>query len=108
MKSTDKEPSFFGWIRAVRAEIDRETEGMTPDEFCAYSRARALEADKRLPKFTPEEAERELHAILYPEEAKAPSRRAATTRRGIAHRKAVAAKTTASRRKVAKRSLAHA
>ena len=42
MKKNEKpEPSFFKWIRAARAEIGRDTEGMTAEEHVAYIHAKA-------------------------------------------------------------------
>jgi hypothetical protein len=92
----EKTSSCFRWIRAAKAKIHRETKGMTDDEYCAYIRARALEVDESLPKFTPEEADRKLRAILYPENEPTPSRRSKAPSR-----------TPTRRRKVAKH-LAHA
>jgi len=103
----EKEPKFFRWIRAVRAEIDRDTKGMTEKEWIAYHNARAQKARDSLPKFTPEEAKRALHAILYDEDEPVPSRKVAAGRKPAPSRKTVAARTPARRRKVAKR-LAHA
>ena len=64
----EKEPKFFRWIRAVRAEIDHDTKDMTPDEWVAYSNARAQKARESFPKFSPEEAEAIIRSALYPEE----------------------------------------
>ena len=102
-----KEPKSFRWIRAVRAEIDRDTKGMTEKEWIAYHNARAQKARDSLPKFTPEEAERIIHAALYSEDEPAPSRKVTASRKPAPSRKTVAAKTPARRRKVSKR-LAHA
>ncbi len=43
-KHNKTEPSFFKWIRSVRKEIYRETEGMTAEEHVAYIHARAEES----------------------------------------------------------------
>ena len=94
----EREPEFFRWIRAAQAKIQRETKGMTPEEFGVYSRSRAEEAEKNRARFTPEEAEAIVRSALYSEEGMqaAPSRKFKAP-----------AKTADSRRKVAKR-LAHA
>ncbi len=45
MKKHEKaEPSFFRWIRAARAEISRDTEGMTAEEHAAYIHGKARES----------------------------------------------------------------
>jgi len=83
---------------------------MTPEERVAYTNARSLEARKRFPKFTHEEAKRELHAILYDEgDEPASPQRAMTTRRAvIGPRKAKAVAKAPSRRRKAEKRLAHA
>ncbi len=43
-KPEKAEPSFFTWIRAARAEIQRDTEGMTAEEHVAYIHGKAAEA----------------------------------------------------------------
>lgn len=43
-KHEKTEPSFFKWIRAARAEIRRDTAGMTAQEHVAYIHAKAREA----------------------------------------------------------------
>ena len=100
----------FPWLRAVRDRITRDTEGMTPEERVAYTNARSLEARKRFPKFTPEEAKRELLAILYDEEGEpTPTRRArAKINTVIGPRKAKAVAKAPSRRRKAEKRLAHA
>ena len=105
----EKEPKFFRWIRAVRAEINRDIRDMTEEEWIAYSNARAQKARDSLPKFTPEEAKRKLHAILYDEDERVPSRRVKTSRRAATQLRTVktAIKTPARRRKAA-RQLVHA
>lgn len=65
-RKSDKEPGFFKWIRAARADMDQAVAGMTPEEGAAYSHARAKAAMKSLPHFPPEEAETRLRNILYP------------------------------------------
>ncbi len=56
------EPSFFKWIRAARAEIRRDTEGMTAEEHVAYIHAKALES--RLERTLPgaKEMSEKIHA----------------------------------------------
>ena len=104
----EKEPKFFRWIRAVRAEIDRETKGMSPEEWCAYTKARAKKARESLMKIPPEEAERVWRKYVYPEEASGQPRKLKAAKIAARRPKAKSTtKTTASRRKVAKR-LAHA
>ena len=109
MKTHEKKtPSFFRWIRTARDRINRETEGMTPEEWVAYTNTRFLEARKSVLKFTPEEAERVVNATLYREDEPTPSRRATASRKPASPlRRAAVAKTSTPRRKVAKR-LAHA
>jgi len=82
--NNEKMPNCFRWLRAVRAQINRETKGMTDEEYCAYIHSSVEEyRKKRCPSAS--------------EAGKAaPSRKVEATPR-----------TTASRRKVAKR-LAHA
>jgi len=103
-----KTPSFFRWIRAARDRINRETEGMTPEQWVAYTDSRFVEARKSVVKFTPEEAERVVNSALYPEAEPTPSRKAKASRKPASpHRKAITTKPTASRREGTKR-LAHA
>ena len=49
-KHEQAEPSFFKWIRAARAEIAYDTEGMTAEEHIAYIHAKAEESrlDRRV------------------------------------------------------------
>jgi hypothetical protein len=99
-------PGVFQWIRAARDKINRETEGMTPDEWCAYIRDRAEAARNNRVHLTQEEAVREQHDVLYNENTPLSSPRAVKVPRS---RKAkVAAPKSAVRRKVAKRPLVHA
>ena len=54
----------FQWIRDVRAEMARDMAGMTPDERVEYMHTRAEAANRRLPRYTPEEAKKKLAAFL--------------------------------------------
>lgn len=43
-KHEQVEPSFFKWIRAVRADIAHDTQNMTAAEYVAYIHAKAVES----------------------------------------------------------------
>lgn len=77
-------PGVFQWIRTARDTINRETEGMTPDEWCAYMHTRAEAVRKNRIQLTPEEADRELSTILYDEKVSpsSPKVKATRSRRG--------------------------
>lgn len=57
----------FQWIRDVRAEMSNSMENMTSAERSAYIAAREKKALASLPKIAPEQAKKELHALLHPE-----------------------------------------
>jgi hypothetical protein len=58
-------PGVFQWIRTARDKINRETEGMTPEEWCAYMRSSAEIARKNRIPHIQEEAEREPRTVSY-------------------------------------------
>ena len=76
MKTNDeKMPNCFRWLRAVRAQISRETKGMTDEEYCAYIRS-SVEEYRRDSSVS---APRKSKAV-----AKAPARRRKAEKR-LAH-----------------------
>lgn len=63
-RSNAKEPAFFKWIRAVRSEISRDTEGMNSGEWLDYMHKRAERAKQSLHPVPPEESEARLKEIF--------------------------------------------
>lgn len=76
---------------------------MTPEERVAYIHEGAQEALRGLPKLNPEDAQRQLHAILYPEEMPTTSQK----KKGACFRTSQTGKKVSGPRKVSKR-VAHA
>ncbi len=78
----------FHWIRDIRAKMSKDMEHMTPEERVAYIHAGVEEALSRMPELSLEEARRQRRAILYPEDAPAPSPKPKTAKRPARRRKA--------------------
>ena len=102
-----KTPSCFKWLRAVRDKMNREIEGMTPEEWCDYMRAQGEIARKKLSAIPLEEADCVFRVPLA--EKPAPSRRGKVGRMAvIGPRKAKAIAKAPARRRKAEKRLAHA
>ena len=56
--NNEKMPNCFRWLRAVRAQINRETKGMTDAEYCAYIHSSVEEYRKKQRPSMPEVRER--------------------------------------------------